>query len=170
MFKNKNKFLGKRGQLLKNWDFYFPLVCLLHLRLMHFGLTPVSCHLSLWFLLLSSSQGIMVMVNFFCFCNMSLFLYIWKDYEIKRPTKPKWTVWSHSWMSRLVKHSAFQTSVKHFPVIHSFSNYNNVYEVNWHFSPHLYLHFYVAFSDWETHALNHLWWHLQISCFVQPTI
>lgn len=29
------------------------------------------------------------MVNFFFFfCNTSLFLYIWKDCEIKRPTKP----------------------------------------------------------------------------------
>lgn len=63
MFKNKNKFLGTMGQLLQIEIFISPGL----------STTPQadalwfdSSHLSLWFLLLSSSsQGIMVMVNSF---------------------------------------------------------------------------------------------------------
>lgn len=78
------KFLGKRDSFFE-MRFLFPLVCLLHLRLMHFGLIPVSSHLSL--VLLSPSQGTTFLfssvVTGLCFCTFGRIV------RIKRPTKHK---------------------------------------------------------------------------------
>lgn len=91
MFKNKNKFLEKRGQLFKKLRFLFPLVCLPHLRLMHLGLTAVSSHLLVFVVVVTGDNGNGEFLFFFsfCFCNTSLFLYIWKDCENKKAHKTK---------------------------------------------------------------------------------